>query len=69
MAEDTENKEVAKVEKPKKPKKRTTTYIALISKNIGSNPDGTAKIKIKQGDKLNLTKEQEISYRHLQIIK
>lgn len=48
---------------------KRTKHIALISKGIGSNADGSAKIKINKDDVLSLTKKEETYYRRLKIIK
>ena len=54
--------------KKKRSSRSKTEHKALVSRNIGSNADGTPKIVITAGETLKLTKKQVDSYRQNKII-
>ena len=58
-----------KTETEKELKPVLKSYEALATKNIGSNPDGTAKIKLTKGQPVQLTKKQAETYLNLNLIK
>lgn len=58
-----------KDETVKESKPTTKSYTALVTKNIGSNPDGTAKLKLIKGQPVEIPSGKAKAYLSQNLIK